>query len=167
MYPWDSTHHRPTPELPKTHQDLSTTDDTSPEHTYLNSTQGTAHGSDAESTERTAHTEDGAPQPQQLKDPSYDECTFVQRKAGEDAKASHTNITRAYNELEQEVLRHVPYSTAEDDVVTNGMRDRKHWKDQMSNVFKDLNNLVALINGHNIAHTEVDIDALRAKINNL
>ena len=106
MYPWDSTHHRPTPELPKTHQDLSTTYDTSAEHTYLNSTQGTAHGSDAESIERTAHTEDGAPQPQQLKDPSCDEYTLMQRKAREDARAFHINITRAYNELEQEVVRH-------------------------------------------------------------
>ena len=47
------------------------------------------------------------------------------------------------------------------------MRDRKHWKEQMSNMFKDLNNLVALINTHNIAHTDVDVNTLRAKVNNL
>ena len=91
----------------------------------------------------------------------------MQRKAREDAKALHINITGDYDNLKQEVVRHGPYSNAEDDVVTNGMRDRKHWKEQMSNMFRDLNNLVALINIHNIAHTDVDIDTLGAKVNNL
>ena len=47
------------------------------------------------------------------------------KKAREDAKALHINIMRDYDDLKQEVVRHGPYSTAEDDVVTNGMRDRR------------------------------------------
>ena len=51
-YPWDSAHHRSTPALPKTHQDLSTTDDTTPEHTYLDSTQSTLQGSNEQTANR-------------------------------------------------------------------------------------------------------------------
>ena len=55
-------------------------------------TTSRAQGHQRQPSLYTAHTEDGVPQPQQLKDPSCDECTFVQRKARDDAKASHTNI---------------------------------------------------------------------------
>ena len=158
---------RPALEPHKVHQDNSTTDDATPEHeyTYLNKTQ-----------------------PQQLEDRhDDDEWTYMQRKveeeaevqyeqykwdlelkkAREDAKALHINIMRDCNNLNQEVVCHGPYLTEEDHVISDGMRKRKPWKEQMSTISKDLVHLECLINTHDIARTDVDIDTLVARVNNL
>ena len=57
--------------------------------------------------------------------------------------------------------------TAEDHVIANGMKEREPWKEQMSNISEDLNHLKYLINTHDIARTDVDIDTLVAWVNNL
>ena len=132
-------------------------------------TQGGEHGENTESTEHTAPTEDEAPQPQQLTKTQYKlwKWDLKQKGAREEAKALHMNIMMDCNNLNQEVVRHGPYSTAEDHVITNGMRERKLWKEQMSTISRDLVHLKYLINTHDIARTDVNIDTLVACVNNL
>ena len=117
-------------------------------------TQGGEHGDDTKSTEHTAPTEDDAPQPQrQINELSKQ--AHKRKKAREDAKALHTNIMRDYNNLKQEVLRHGPYYfTAEDHVIANGMKERAPWKEQMSNISKDLKHLKFLIHINTIEATQ-------------
>ena len=52
-------------------------------------------------------------------------------------------------------------------MITNGMRQREPLKAQMSNISKDLNHLSYLVNTNDIAHTDVDIEPLEARVNSL
>ena len=121
------------------------------------------------SNKHTAPTENEAPQPQQLTEAQYKlwKWDLKQKGAREDAKALYINIMEDCSNLNQEVVCQVPYLTAENHVIVDGMRKRKPWKEQMSAISKDLVHLNCLINTYNIARTDVDIDTLVALVNNL
>ena len=127
------------------------------------------NGRDVKSIEHTAPTDDEAPQPQQLTEAQYKlwKWDLKQKGAREDAKALYINIMEDCSNLNQEVVCHVPYLTAEDHVIADGMRKRKPWKEQMSTISKDLVHLKYLINTFNIARTDVDVDTLVARVNHL
>ena len=81
---------------------------------------------------------------------------YRQREATENAKS-----------LKQDVTQHGNYLTAEDHVITKGMKMREPWREQMEQITKDLSNLVATVNNNNIPRTDINMSALGNKINTL
>ena len=77
------------------------------------------------------------------------------QQAKETAKASHTNIQADYCILKEEVMEHGNYLTAENHIITEGMKLRKPWKTQVTKITKDLVNLKALINTHTMSDIDV------------
>ena len=71
-----------------------------------------------------------------------DEKVHRQKKATERAKSIHTNIELDYDALKQEVTQHGNYLTAEDHVITKGMKMREPWRKQMEQITKDLFDLI-------------------------
>ena len=90
-----------------------------------------------------------------------DEKNFRQKKEKETAKSIHTNIKLDYDALEQEITKHGNYLTAEDHVITKGMKKREPWRKQMEQITKSLSDLIATVN-NNIS--DVNIRALGDKI---
>ena len=67
--------------------------------------------------------------------------------------------------MKQEVTQHGNYLTAEDHIITEGMKLRKPWKKQIAHITKDLVNLKALINTHNMS--DINLSTLEESIQNL
>ena len=65
------------------------------------------------------------------------------------ANCDHANITLDCNYLEEEITEHKNYLTAEDHVITKGMRMRKLWREQMEKITKDLSDIIATVNNNN------------------
>ena len=72
-----------------------------------------------------------------------------------------------YDALEQEVTQYGNYLTAEDHVITKGMKMREPWREQTGQITKDLSDLIATVNNNNIHCSDVDISALGNEINTL
>ena len=67
--------------------------------------------------------------------------------------------------MKQEVTHHGNYPTAEDHIITEGMKLRKPWRTQAAQITKDLTNLKALINTHGIV--DINISTLGGNVRNL
>ena len=72
-----------------------------------------------------------------------------------------------YDALKQEVTQHGNYLTAEDHVITKGMKMREPWKKQATQISKEFSNLRALINIYDVTCNDIDMSTLEDKLSKL
>ena len=89
------------------------------------------------------------------------------REATEKAEIDYTNIQADHNTLKQEVTQRSSYLNAKEHVITHGMESRTAWRQQAKNNLKKFAHLTALVNTHDIACAEIDMETLGIDLNEL
>ena len=85
----------------------------------------------------------------------------------ETPKCNYANLTLDHKYLLEEVMEHEDYLSAEDQVIIQGMKQRKEWKEMMNKITKDLLHLTITTTSNHIPSEIINIHTIENKVNTL